>query len=538
MRRRLPLAAQLLALQVGIVLLVLVGAGWLALQVQRDQVRDANEDRVLALARGLGGQESVRDAYASPAPSGELQPLAELVRTSAGAEFVVFTDADGLRYSHPDPAKIGQRVSTDPSVALGGQEYVGTEAGTLGLSLRAKVPVRAADGTVLGQVSVGILERELEAGTVDVLPRLVLWLTGAAVVGVLGAIGVTRLVRRRIHGLEPEEIADLLRAREAMLHGIREGVLAVDNRGRVSLVNDEAMRLLGLTDDPTHRSVQDVLHADELLPLVTGDEEVADQVVLVGERLLVVNSTIARVRGRVVGRLLVLRDRTELFDALRALDGQRTITEALRAQAHEFSNHLHVLSGLMGLGRSEEAVRFIERVGGGTVSGTGAPLADVEDPMLAALLVAKAAVAREKNLQLHLDPASEVLAGVGDDVLTIVAKLVDNAIEASPETGHIEVLLRHRPGGATRVEVRDEGSGVPEHLRERIFDAGVTTKADAAGLGEAHGRGIGLALVSRIVRRRGGTLRVDHVESGGSVFAVLLPDRQPAAARTPARAEP
>lgn len=524
MQRRLPLAAQLLALQVAIVLTVLLGAGWLAVRLQQDQVRDANEDRVLALARGLGGQPSVRDAYASPDPPAELQPLAELVRTSAGAEFVVFTDAEGLRYSHPDTTKIGQRVSTDPSVALGGAEYVGTETGTLGRSLRAKVPVRDADGAIVGQVSVGILERELEAGTVDVLPRLVAWLTGAAAIGVLGAIGVTRLVRRRIHGLEPEEIADLLHAREAMLHGIREGVLAVDDRGRVSLVNDEAMRLLGLADDPTQQPVDEVLQADELLPLVTGEEEVADQVVLVGERLLVVNSTIARVRGRVVGRLLVLRDRTELFDALRALDGQRTITEALRAQAHEFSYHLHVLSGLMGLGRSEEAVRFIERVGGGSVSGTGAPLADVEDPMLAALLVAKAAVAREKDLQLHLDPASEVLQGVGDDVITIVANLLDNAIEASPAGGRIGVLLQHDQSGATRVEVRDEGHGVPDHLRARIFDAGVTTKVDAgAGVGEAHGRGIGLALVSRIARRRHGAVHVDTAAAGGSVFAVVLP---------------
>ena len=211
------------------------------------------------MARSLARQPAVREAYASADPTVELQPLAELVRTSAGAEFVVFTDRAGMRYSHPDPEKIGRRVSTDPSVALGGAEFVGTETGTLGVSLRAKVPVRDARGNVEGQVSVGILESELSSDLAGVLPRLVAWLTGAAFAGVLGAVVVTRLVRRRIHGLEPEEIAELLQARDAMLHGIREGVVAVDDRGRLALVNDEAMRLLGLEQDPTRRLADEVL---------------------------------------------------------------------------------------------------------------------------------------------------------------------------------------------------------------------------------------------------------------------------------------
>ena len=230
-RRRLPLAAQLLAMQIAIVLAVLGAAGLLAFQLQQEQIRETYAGRVLEMARSLAQQPAVREAYASDDPSAALQPLAELVRTSAGAEFVVFTDIRGVRYSHPDPDKIGRRVSTDPSVALGGGEFVGTETGTLGVSLRAKVPVRDPAGAVRGVVSVGILESELSADLAGVLPRLVAWLTGAAFVGVVGAVALTRLVRRRIHGLEPEEIAELLQAREAMLHGIREGVLAVDEQG-------------------------------------------------------------------------------------------------------------------------------------------------------------------------------------------------------------------------------------------------------------------------------------------------------------------
>lgn len=506
-------------MQVAIVLAVLVAAGMLAFQLQQDQTRDAYADRVLGMARSLAAQEAVHEAYAAEDPSALLQPLAELVRRAGGAEFVVFTDTAGLRYSHPDPEKIGRRVSTDPSVALSGGEFVGTETGTLGVSLRAKVPVRDDTGRVVGQVSVGILESELSSELEGVLPRLVAWLTAAAFVGVLGAIAVTRLVRRRIHGLEPEEIVELLQARDAMLHGVRDGVVAVDDRGRLALVNDEAVRLLGLQDDPTRRRAEEVLDGDDLLPLVERPDDVSDRVVLVGERVLVVSCTTARVEGREVGRVLVLRDRTELTEALRALDGERTITDALRAQAHEFSNNLHVLSGLIELGRRDDAVGFIERVGGGTTTGGASPLRRVEDPSVAALLLAKTAAAREKGRLLRLDPATEVADGAGDDVVTILGNLVDNALEAVGPGGAVDVLVRHT-GDGVHLQVSDDGPGVPARLREEIFRIGVTTKE---ATNEHQGRGIGLVLVARIVSRRSGVVSVDDRPGGGAVFTVDLP---------------
>ncbi len=518
-RRAFPLSVQLLAMQVAIVLATLLAAGFLAAHVQSEQIRSTYAGRVLTIARSLAALPAVEAAYSSSDPSATLQPLAEQVRASAGAEFVVFTDARGIRYSHPDPAEIGHRVSTDPSIALEGGEFVGTETGTLGRSLRAKVPVRDARGGVIGVVSVGVLESRLSADQAHVVPRLVAWLTAAALVGVLGAVVVTRLVRRRIFGLEPEEIVELLQAREAMLHGVREGVVAVDSRGRVVLVNDEAVRLLDLPDDATGRPARDVLAVD-LLPLTVAGEDRADELVLAGERLLVVNSTTARVGDREVGRIMTLRDRTELFDALRALDGQRDITDALRAQAHEFSNNLHVVSGLIDLGRPGEAVDFIERVGGGTGATYGASLREVEDPAVAAVLVTKTAMARERGVAFHLEDETEVADGAGNDVVTIIGNLVDNAVDATGPGGSVTVLVRSGTDGSVEIRVRDDGPGIPLELRERIFDTGVTTKSPTD---DHHGRGIGLALVSRIVRRRSGRIDVTDAEAGGTVFAVTLP---------------
>jgi two-component system CitB family sensor kinase len=480
---------------------------------------------VLTIARSLSTVPSVQEAYRSDDPSRTLQPLAETVRQAAGATFVVFTNDRGVRYSHPDPAKIGNLVSTDPSVPLSGEEFVGTETGSLGRSLRAKVPVRAESGRVEGTVSVGILESRLSDDLKNVVPALAAWLTAAAMLGVIGAAAVARLVRRRLFGLEPVEIADLLKTRDAMLHGIREGVVALDDRGRVALINDEAMRLLGLTELPTGRDATEVLDADVVQAVMTDNDPVTDRIVLAGERLLVANRTSAKVGDRDVGQVLTLRDRTELFDALRALQGQRSITDALRAQAHEFSNTLHVLSGLIELDRHDEAARFIERLGAGNSLLGGASMVQVEDASVAALLVAKGAAARERGVTLRLDDASEVGDGVGDDVLTVLGNLIDNAADAAGPGGTVEVrILADGPDGAISIEVEDDGPGVPVELRSAIFEAGQSSKG---GTSDQHGHGIGLAVVSRIVRRRRGRVHVGDRDGGGAVFTVELPALHP-----------
>ncbi len=520
MRRSVPLTVQLLAMQVVIVLVTVVVAGGLAVRLQENQIREAYARRVLTIARSLSTVPSVLDAYSSADPSRTLQPLAETVRQAAGATFVVFTNDEGLRYSHPDPSKIGKMVSTDPSVPLHGSEFVGTETGSLGRSLRAKVPVHDASGQVIGTVSVGILESRLSQDLAGVVPSLAAWLAGAALLGVVGATAVTRLVRRRIFGLEPDQIAELLKTRDAMLHGIREGVVAIDDRGRLALVNDEAMRLLALADDPTGRAAGEVLDTEVLEALVSDPDPVTDRVVLAGERLLVANRTTARVGERDVGRVLTLRDRTELFDALRALQGQRSITDALRAQAHEFSNHLHVLSGLIELDHHDDAVRFIERLGAGSSLLGGESMSQVEDSAVAALLVAKGAAARERGVSLRLDDDSEVSDGAGDDVITVLGNLIDNAVDAAGTSGTVEVHAFSRPDGAITLRVADDGPGVPPDLRQSIFLAGSSSKSATP---DHHGQGIGLALVSRIVQRRRGSVEVGDRPGGGAVFTVFLP---------------
>ncbi|MDU0290968.1 sensor histidine kinase [Saccharothrix longispora] len=518
-RRSVPLGVSLLMLQVVIVLITVCAAGLMAAKLQSDRIRDSYKDRMLSVAESVARLPTVVEAFDAPDPAGTIQPLAQLIRNASNVTYVVVTDRTGVRYAHPDPARIGEMVSTDPSTALSGHVFVGTETGTLGTSLRAKVPIRSPDGEIIGMASVGILESQLAADLAEDLPELIGWLAAAALVGVLGAALVTQLVRKRTFKLEPAEIAQLLETRDAMLHGIREGVVALDDRERLALVNDEAVRLLGLTEDPTGRPAADVLEDGGLLDLARGVDDVVDRLVLAGERVLVANRTTAKTHGRPVGVVLTLRDRTELHDALRELDGQRTVTEVLRAQAHEFTNHLHVISGLVELDRREDAVAYIERVGGAGSVTSGIIGGAMADPALAALLLAKSSTAHERGVALRLDPSSTVHARTGDDALTVLGNLVDNAVDAVSAGGTVRVLVRSDTAGV-RVVVDDDGPGVERSQRGRIFTLGVSSKAPRG----AHGRGIGLALVSRVVTRRSGRVEISDSELGGASFDVWLPE--------------
>jgi two-component system, CitB family, sensor kinase len=522
MRRPMPLGPQLLALQALIVLSCVVLAGFAAASIQQRQIRDNYGEKMTAVARNAATLPDVLEAYEQPSQEGDLQDLANLLQQASGVSFVVFLDADGIRLSHPDPSLIGSPSTTSAAEVLRGERFLGTQTGTLGPSLRAKEPIKDPSGRIIGAVSVGIVESELQHDFTEDVPRLVAWLGGAAVLGSVGSYLLTRLVRRRIMGLEPDEIARLLQAREAMLHGIREGVLAVDERGRVVLVNDEACRLLDLDGALTGRAAADVLDP-AALELLEADDDAVDAPLLVGERVLLASRTPALVHGRRVGRVLTVRDRTELSGAVRELDGQRSLTTTLRAQAHEFSNQLHVLQGLLELGRTAEAVALIDRLGGGGRLLSGAGLAGVEDASVSALLMAKAALARERGAELVVSPATRVPEGAGDDVVTVLGNLVDNALDAAGQGGRVRVEVQPgvRAGGASGwvLAVDDDGPGVPEPLREEVFRVGVTTKAGGDG---RHGQGIGLALVARIAARRGGSAAVSRSELGGARFEVVL----------------
>lgn len=519
-RRRTSFSTQVLLLHLGVLLVVLVAGFALVALLLRSELERQFEQRALGVALSVAADPAYAQdlAMGRPSPTGDVQRRAEHVREATNALFVVVADRNGDRWSHPNTALIGQRVSTDPDQALAGGQVVAFEEGTLGLSARGKVPLRAASGAIVGEVSVGIAADEVRQR----LTTLLGYAAGFAVLALLpGALGVVLLVRRtkrQTLGLEPDELTDLVREHEAVLHGVQDGVLAVDSRGTIGMANSAAVRLLGTPLAGGQRAAE-VLPA-RLTALIGSADGPTTRVVLTAEHVLVATGQRVARAGRDLGTVLTLRDRTDLDDLNRELETVRGLFDALRAQSHEHTNRLHAVSGLLSLGHFEQARDYLDELRTDPLAADGQ---QVLDPYLQGLLLAKTAHAAERGVRLELSQDSEVTGSINAPlaVITVLGNLLDNAVGAAGRGARrpawVEVALA-ADASTLRMAVTDSGAGLSPDTLERIFDDGWSTKPGDP----SHGLGLGLA--RQCARRHTGDVEVlaasgpDH----GAVFSATM----------------
>ena len=519
------LSSQIFAAQL-VILTATVAVGFaLFARAERGRLDSEYESRAASIAQTVAGVPDIRSCMAVERPgcAGLIESFASETRHQTMASYVVVIDMNGVRHSHPDPALIGQKVA-EPIVVRDGRVHLTTDHGSTGPSANARAPLYGTNGALVGEVSVGIPESSVSSALRDELPSFAVWFAIALGIGALASWGLARHLKRRTFGLELDEISRLLQEREATLHGIREGVIAFGRDGRVNVVNDEARRLLNLTSHGTGAELTDLIPPGRLRDVLAGEVEGRDLVVLTEEHCLVVNRTPVTVQGRKLGAVATLSDRTEQESLLRELDSVRGLTDALRAQQHEFGNRLHTLAGMLDLGHYEEATDYAVELSGMERDFAGQLQERLDSTQLVGLLVAKFVVAAERGVTLVLADDSHLDAGTVDTraLLTVVGNLVDNAVDAVANTadGRVEVRIEQRALEVC-VEVRDNGPGVSAEAQDAIFLDGYSTKAGDDG----RRRGLGLALVQRVVRQQQGRIEVDP--GPGGTFRVRIPVRAP-----------
>ncbi|HEV7194011.1 MAG TPA: sensor histidine kinase [Jatrophihabitantaceae bacterium] len=519
MWRRRTLASQILLGVLAILLVTMAVGIFLVVRNSRETFDTQYERRALAVATTVAHIPEVERAIVDGDPTHLIRRLADDIAHATGAAYVVVADRAGTRYSHPNPALIGLRLEEGVQV-LDGRPRVGVDNGSLGRSANGKAPIFDARGQVVGEVSVGVLEKEVGANLRHEVLIVALYLGLALGVGVLASLLLSRLIKRATFGLELSEITSLLQEREAMLHGIREGVVGLDERNRVTVLNSEAHRLLQVTASSVGRPVDEVVPPGRLRDLLSGRVEGTDEVVLTDEFLLVVNRMPVVLGGRAAGAVVTLRDRTELESLIRELNAVTGLTNALRAQEHEFTNRLHILSSLLELGESDEATSYLAELSAVSITQGESLRARVSPPVVAALLLAKVTMGTEQGIDLRISEGSHLEATPDETrtLLTVLGNLVDNALEAvaaTPEPRSVLVELSDDDG--LQIVVSDSGPGIAAEAVEDIFRDGYSTKSPR---GRVH-RGLGLALVHRLVRQAGGTIGV--TSGTGCRFSVWLP---------------
>jgi two-component system CitB family sensor kinase len=539
-RRSPSFATRLVAVQFAVVgALVLLSAG-VAIWLTSERVNEQAEQRALGIAQALASDPGLRAEVAALAAADTLNPAvlaagpvqarAEAVRERTGALFVVVTEDRGLRLAHPNPGLIGLPVSTEPT-ALQGIESVSREHGTLGESVRAKVPVLApGGGAVVGEVSIGLGVTALAAQTGQAVTAVLLIGAAALLLAGTAAALLVRRLRRITLGLGPADMAQLARDQDAVLYGVEDGVIGIGPDGRISLRNKAARRLLGL---PHRTDPEDIVgrpYAEAGLPTPLVAAIAAGTAgplrLAAGERVLQAGVREVIRDGQPLGQVVLLRDQTAVEALGSRLDAVETMAAALRVQRHEFANRLHTISGLLANGDVEAAHSYVgEVIDSGPVRQPVANLAAVRDTYLGAFLGAKGVQAYELGVALRVGEDTALYGSVRDpqDATAVLGNLLDNALQAAvrgPGPQWVEVDLLS-VGDTLHLAVADSGEGIAPGLD--VFAEGATTRPGDADAAQGHG--LGLALARRLARGLGGEVWIADPGGGGhgAVFAALLP---------------
>lgn len=520
--RTWSVARQLLALQTLLLVMVLVGAGVTFFETTRQHDDAAARSKVLSLAQSVAANPFVVRAVATTNPTTALQPYAERIRSETGVDFVVIMAPDRTRFTHPAASQIGRPFIGNIDPALRGRALTETFTGTLGPSVRSVVPVRAPDGQVTAMVSIGVTTQAIQSELLHQVPLLLAVLAVLLLVALAGALLVSRRLRRQTRGLDSESISRMYSSYQAVLHSVREGLIVVDTQGRVSVANDEARRLLNLPADAVGRPLGELELAESIENVLLAGDDAEDELHVTGDRVVVLNQSPAHWSGRRYGTVATLRDRTEMESLTGELGTTKAFAEALRSQAHEASNRLHTTVVLIETGRIDDAVRYATAELEMSQRLTDRMIETITEPVLVALLLGKIAQANERGVVLTVTSDSMIHEGVlpSSDLVTIVGNLIDNAIDASAEGTHpknVELTVR-ADAVDLHIQVEDSGPGMTPDQRERAFTRGWSTKISTTDAG----RGLGLALVTQVVRRHGGTVEVERSPHGGARFTVAI----------------
>ena len=458
--------------------------------------------------------------------STQIQLYAESVRKATGARFVVVGDHEGRRYSHPVPERIGKLMvgGDNPRALERGEAYVSKAVGTLGPSMRGKVPIFANSGKVIGVVSVGYLQETVESVTEGYLQRVLLWVFGLFLLGGIGTWLIARNVKQSIFGLEPVEIARLFRERNAILDSIREGVVAINDKGQVTMLDHEAAKILKIPPESgIGTSIESILPQTRMLEVLKSGEEQFDQEMIIGGIEVIVNRVPIWQNGRVAGVVSSFRRKDEIDRMAQELTQIQEYSEVLRTQTHEYSNKLHTLAGLIQLGSHQEALDLIGRETSGYQELLGTLAETVPEPLLSAIILGKYNRAQELRINFQLDPESRMIDIPKkinrEKIVTILGNLLENALEAAQEntSGKRTVQLSMTDFGNDLIfEVEDSGPGIEDESVDLSLQHGFTTKSGT-------GRGIGLSLVHENLKYLGGHLTVVRSSLGGMRFTIYIP---------------
>lgn len=526
--KNIPLQTKILGLISTLILLIIILLASIFAYLQSGDTRNHVKQLALQSAKSISLMPELRDAIETKDIETGFRPIAEQVKDQVNAADIIIENREGIIYSHVNPNLIGQKSVDDTSyqaLIFGGSNNFEVER-VQGSVLIGKVPIIADYGEytqVIGTVSVEFLERDIYQSIYQRIKIIIIASLIVLALGIIGGIFLTKSIRKDTLGLEPREISSLYRERSAILLSVKEGIIAIDENGLLTLINHSAKSMLNLNEeDYIGQHIQHVLPDIKIDDVLLTGKTAQNVEVLINEKVFIFNLIPIIEDGNVVGVVSSFRDKTELKKLMNTISEVREYSEGLRAQTHEYVNKLYLLSGLLQLERYQDAIEFIQKESVAHQHQNQIIFNQIHDANVQAILLGKLGTASEKKIFLEIDAGSYVDPLPSHlevtDLVTIIGNLIDNAFEAVELQEKKKVSFSITGlGNDIIIDVTDNGKGISDDLLESLFTLGYSSKGE--------NRGYGLFNVKRIVEALGGSIEVGNERNGGTIFTVYLPKK-------------
>jgi len=316
-----------------------------------------------------------------------------------------------------------------------------------------------------------------------------------------------------------------VKERERIFDFVREGLLAVDASGRVTMINRIARRLLDLHGDVAGQDADLLIPGLDVARQIRSLEPEYNVEQNLRGALVSCNKAPVVIDGRAAGAIVTFHDLSELSAMAEEMTGVKMYVESLRIRNHEFMNTLQAISGLIQLGQYDKAVSYIAAETGASQTAQSFMTERIKSAAVCGILMGKAGLCREQHIRFVLDPDSSCGdhgVAVGDrSLVIIVGNLIQNAIEAILEQGVGEdsciTFAMYDESGHIFISVRDTAGAMSDSIAARVFDKGFSTRCKKAP------SGFGLYNIRTIVESLGGDITVDYESGKYTEFAVTIP---------------
>ncbi len=505
---------------------VMLAMSWYLTDITEERLHYQVGQRALIQAMQISAMPELVEAV-QKRDLARIKELIDPMRSFSDATYITVGDAQGRRLYHVNPDEIGKSMEGgDSDEALyNAKSYVSVRKGSLGSSLRGKSPIQDASGKVIGIVSVGYTIEQLENWLSLQISSLLIPMAIILLLLLYCARRFSLHIKKQMLNMEPQQLSQLLIQQSVLFESVFEGLIAIDSNYKITAINQTARRLLNLSQpEPTliGKGISSVI-SQEAFFYDAPHENKKDAIVTFNQIKVIASRMAVILNNAPQGWVISFRSKDDINTLSLQLSQVQQYADNLRAVQHEHRNLISTIAGLLFLKRYDHALDLIQQQSESHQKVLDFIARNFQDNHLAGLLIGKYYRAKELGLELVFDPSCFVdkLPGAlsHSEWISIVGNLLDNAYNATLRqplgSKQIECLI-NSDGHELIVEIADQGCGIDEALRDRIFERGVTSSTSGD-------HGIGLWLVRSYVDQAGGSIVVENNIPFGTIFTLYIP---------------